>query len=96
MIVNLINYNSDINLCYKYCEIILTQTKMKNSREVILTGQLCEKHILIYFSDFESSRKKLEMKEPGCGQVPGCKLSKTLPRRPQDVLKTSPKNIFIS
>ena len=27
------------------------------------------------------------MKEPGCTQVPGCKLSKTSPRRPQDVTK---------
>ena len=27
------------------------------------------------------------IKEPGCAQMPGCELSKTSPRRPQDVTK---------
>ena len=58
---------------------------MRNKCEVILTGQLSgEIYLLAIFNP-------VEMKEPGWTQVPGCKLSKTSPRRPQDVTK----NIFI-
>ena len=54
-------------MCYKYWENSLTQIKMKTSEKVYLQGSYVEKHI---FQQFSIMQKILEMKEPGCHQVP--------------------------